>query len=141
MSSFWYKKMSKRKNLLLIGILSSFISVSFVLISMLFVCLTDYDPLKNHFLLNLFVWFVEFSISYFIIIGGFKIFNKKVILFNKWIFYISSLLTVIIISFLPGGFESVFVTTYFGIISFIELFQIAYKQQNEMIVYKVKKDK
>lgn len=141
MSSFWYKKMSKRKNLLLIGILSLFISVSFVLISMLFVCLTDYDPLKNHFLLNLFVWFVEFSISYFIIIGGFKIFNKKVILFNKWIFYISSLLTVIIISFLPGGFESVFVTTYFGIISFIELFQIAYKQQNEMIVYKVKKDK
>ena len=141
MSSFWYKKMSKRKKLLLIGILSLFISVSFVLISMLFVCLTDYDPLKNHFLLNGLIWFIEFAISYFIIIGGFKIFNKKVILFNKWIFYISSLLTVIIISFLPGGFESVFVTTYFGIISFIELFQIAYKQQNEMIVYKVKKDK
>lgn len=125
--------MSKRKSIALILLtllLSLLIAIIFIVLSVIFVSLTNYNPANNHFVINILVWGVEFVISYFIIIGLTWLINKKTKIINKWIMYFSLLIVAIFISFLPGGFESIYITSFFGVISFIELIQIAIKNRD-----------
>lgn len=109
--------------------LSFITSFLFTILSVVFVALTNYDPLNNYFLLNILVWGIEFSIAYFLVMGLSWLICRKIKIVIKWILYVSLLTNAIIISLLPGGFESVYVSTFFGIISFFELIQVAYKQK------------
>ncbi len=142
MSGIWYKRVSKKKDIFLVLLLSFITSILFTILSVVFVALTNYNPLKNYFLLNILVWGIEFSIAYFFVMGLSWLICRKIKIVNKRIIYVSLLTNAIIISLLPGGFESVYVSTFFGIISFFGLIQVAYKQKEITFLReeKLKKD-
>lgn len=65
---------------------------------------------------------------------------KKIKIFNKWIIYISLIVTVITISLMPDGFDSLYVNTVLGVISIVELTIMAFKQ-GDISLFKEKKNK
>ena len=65
---------------------------------------------------------------------------KKVKVFNKWIIYISLVVTTIVVSLLPGGFDSLYVNTVLGVISFVELATMAIKE-SRINLFKEENDK
>lgn len=132
--------MTNKKNIAAIFSLSLLISFLFILLSALFVHLSNYNPIDKHILLNVLVWGIELIIAYFIVMITSHIIFKKIKIFNKWIIYISLIVTVITISLMPDGFDSLYVNTVLGVISVVELTIMAFKQ-GDISLSKEKKNK
>lgn len=129
-----------KKNIGFVILLSFIISVIFIVLSTLFAAITNYNPLESYILINIIVWCIEFIIAYFIVMGTSRIIYRKIKLINKWIMYISLLITSIFILLIPGGLESAYIGTFLGIISVYELIKIAYNKNDIMLFNDENKD-
>ena len=129
-----------KKNIGFVILLSFIISVIFIVLSTLFVAITNYNPLESYILINIIVWCIEFIIAYFTVMGTSRIIYRKIKLINKWIMYISLLITAIFILLIPGGLESAYIGTFLGIISVYELIKIAYNKNDIMLFNDENKD-
>jgi len=111
---------NKRNNKIVLSIFAGILTIPY---GMVFSLLTGFIATESHLLVKLLVWLLGIIICVVVVNLVFRLFKIKIVFFDRFVLYLSTLVSASLVIVISGSFEYEYFVTLLALIGICELYK------------------